>query len=172
MTARSRGERSHPPATAPDVDVDDGDPDSDGLGPPPATESTVHVAELRLWKLERGQIEGRALQREAIEILRLIQGYLGQLTELERAREARVSLARLALEILRGVLERLAAPEALTHLAVIARWVGVTVVALAAIVYGVGVSGYGVTIGTGGSIGITGPADPPAPNPGQPVPTP
>lgn len=163
MSARSR---SHPPA---DVDADTLD---DDLGPPPATDSTVHVAEIRLWKLERGQAENRDLQREALEILRAVQGYLGQLTELERAREARVSLGRLVLEILRGVLDRLVTPEGLAGLAKIAQWVALTTVMLAAIVYGVGMSGYGVTIGTGGSIGISAPEDPPAPSPGQPVPVP
>ena len=87
-------DRSHP---APDVDAD-ADSDQGDLGPPPPATSTVHVAELRLWKLEQGQRENRDLQREALDILREVAKFLGQLTDLERAREARVSLARLAVE--------------------------------------------------------------------------
>lgn len=163
-------DRSHPP---PEVDAD-ADSDQGDLGPPPSTSSTVHVAELRLWKLEQGQRENRDLQREALEILRAVQGYLGQLTDLERAREARVSPGRLAIEKAGTLLERLSAPEALVHVATIARWGGVTAVALCAIVYGVGLSGYGFTIGSVGGLSgsVVAPADPPAPSPGQPVPTP
>ena len=167
MSARSR---SVPPT---DVDTD-ADTLDDDLGPPPPTGSTVHVAELRLWKLEQGQRENRDLQREALDILREVAKYLGQLTDLERAREARVSLARLGVEKVGTLLERLSAPEALVHVATIARWGGVTAVALCAIVYGVGLSGYGFTIGSVGGLSgsVVAPADPPAPSPGEPVPTP
>jgi hypothetical protein len=167
-------DRSHPPDVAAEVDAD-ADSDQGDLGPPPPTSSTVHVAELRLWKLEKGQRENRDLQREALDILREVAKYLGQLTDLERAREARVSLARLAVEKVGTLLERLSAPEALVHVATIARWGGVTAVALCAIVYGVGLSGYGFTIGSVGGLSgsVVAPVDdPPAPSPGQPVPSP
>lgn len=173
MGARTRADPTPPPVdTDPDADSDQGD--GLGLGPRPSAAAMLEVSELRLWKLERGQIESRDLQREALEILRAVAGYLGQLTDLERAREARVSLGRLAIEKLGTLLERLSAPEALVHVATIARWGGVTAVALAAIVYGVGLSGYGFTIGSVGGLSgsVVAPADPPAPSPGEPVPAP
>lgn len=172
MGARTRPDPTPPPPVDadPDADSDQGD----GLGPRPDAKAVLEVSELRLWKLERGQIESRDLQREALEILRAVAAFLGQLTDLERSREARVSLGRLAIEKIGTLLERLSAPEALVHVATIARWGGVTAVALCAIVYGVGLSGYGFTIGSVGGLSgsVVAPADPPSPNPGQPVPSP
>lgn len=171
-------DRSHPP---PEVDADADSDQGDGPGPRPSTDSVLHVGERRLWRIERDLAdtkktagENLELHADTNEILRGIKTLLGQMVDLDRAREARVSLGRLAIEKAGTLLERLSAPEALVHVATIARWGGVTAVALCAIVYGVGLSGYGFTIGSVGGLSgsVVAPADPPAPSPGEPVPTP
>lgn len=164
-----------------DVDADADSDQGDGPGPRPSTDSVLHVGERRLWRIERDLADTKAATAETLElhvatneILRGIQTFLGQMVDMERAREARVSIVRLAVEKVGTLLERLSAPEALVHVATIARWGGVTAVALCAIVYGVGLSGYGFTIGSVGGLSgsVVAPADPPAPSPGEPVPTP
>jgi hypothetical protein len=86
--------------------------------------------------------------------------------------ELQPGVVRLAVEKTASLFERALAPDAIIHVVKIAGWVGITAICIVAITYGVGLSGYGFTIG---NVGVTAPTEPPGPVPvavPMPVPAP
>lgn len=120
------------------------------------------VEELR--DLQREHEDTRRLLSEIVGVSKDVRDYLKRLTDLEAAREARVGLVR-------TLIERLTEPKALEQVQGIVRWMAIGAVASAAIVYGVQLSGYGFTIGTSAEV-IPTVEGRPAPNPGEPRPSP
>lgn len=165
--------------TDPPPDDDDVDPldEITGTHPVPGLDVARHLQALR---------EG---QRKHTEILEAVKGCMERLTAIEEERLRHGTLVRGVCEAMRGggdrvasIVERALEPQVLAGLGVIVRWVALMVVALAAIVYGVSLTGWGVTLGTqlGDAMGITEPADPvdtgtpreARPVPGEPRPSP
>lgn len=143
-----------------------------------------HLSEIR-----RGQREHAAILRDHTQILDAVRGCMERLTSIEEERSRRGTLLRAVLDAVRAgadrfasLVERALEPQVLGALGVIVRWLALSVVATAAIVYGVSLTGWGVTLGTqlGEAVeGLTAPvdtgmrrADPPAPSPGEPRPMP
>lgn len=170
-------EPTDPPTVAPDDDDVDPLDEVTGTHPVPGLDVARHLSEIR-----------RTLRKQT-EILRAVEGFLERLTAIEEERVRHGTLWRGVCEAVRGGADRLAGlveralePQALAGLGVIVRWVALMVVALAAIVYGVSLTGWGVTLGTqlGDAMGITEPSDPvdtgipreARPVPGEPRPSP